>query len=175
MKILKYVLYTILFLYVAVIFLPKENFYFFAEHKLNERKIILSNETLSDFMGVFTAQEAHVSYYGDDIAQIDTIRIVPFILYNEAALESLHVSKKFQSFIPSEIDAVKIKFTPLYPTKLWLSADGDFGEIRGSYNMYDKKLRLILNPQEYFKQKYPTIYREFKDMDGELIYESSFE
>jgi hypothetical protein len=164
-----------LFLYAAIVFLPKENFYFLAEHKLSgEYKIILSDENLSDFFGIFTARGAYVSYYGDDIAQIDTIKILPFILYNEVGFESLHISKKFQNFIPSEINKIKVKFTPFYPTKLWLSSSGDFGEIWGSYGIYNKKLRLILKPQEDFGRKYSAIYREFKDINGELIYESSF-
>jgi hypothetical protein len=174
MRVLKYILWGALFFYIIIIFLPKENFYFFAEHKLHEHKIVIGNESLKDFFGVFTIKGSYVSYYGDEAAQIDTITVLPFILYNEIDVRNLHISKKFQNFVPSEIDKVKIKFTPFYPVKLWINLQGGFGEIYGSYNMYSKTVRFILKPQEDFKRKYPLIYGEFKDIDGELVYESSF-
>jgi hypothetical protein len=174
MKILKYILWSALFIYIVILFLPKENFYFFMEHKLNEYKIVLGNETLNEFFGIFSIKGAHVLYYGDEAAQIDMIRAAPFILYNEVRFENIRIAKKFQSFVPGEIESVKVKFTPFYPLKLWLSLNGEFGEISGNYNIYGKEIYLVLKPHESFRQKYPGIYREFKDIDGELMYESSF-
>ncbi|MDR2099771.1 MAG: hypothetical protein LBP40_02940, partial [Campylobacteraceae bacterium] len=139
-----------------------------------EHQVILSNETLSDFLGIFKAKDAVVSYFGDEAARIDEISAAPFIVYNEIELENVRIAKHFQSFVPDKIDAVKIKFTPFYPIKLWLNLNGEFGEISGNYNMYSKNIYLVLKPHESFKQKYPSIYREFKDIDGELVYESSF-
>jgi hypothetical protein len=174
MRVLRTVLWCVLFFYIVIIFLPKENFYFLAEHKLNEYKVTISNESLKDLFGIFTVKGSHVSYYGDEAAQIDTITLLPFILYNEVSFQNLHISKKFQSFVPSEISKASVKFTPFYPVKLWISLEGSFGEIYGSYNMYGKTARFVLKPQDDFRQKYPFIYGEFKDIDGELVYESSF-
>jgi hypothetical protein len=167
-------LWGALFIYIIILFLPKENFYFFIEHKLNEYKIVLGNETLSESFGIFNINDAHVLYYGDEAAKIDKIRVMPFILYNEIKFENIQIAKKFQNFAPSGIESVKAAFTPFYPIKLRLSLNGEFGEISGSYNMYGKKIYLVLKPHESFRQKYPGIYREFKDVDGELVYESSF-
>ncbi|MDR2790117.1 MAG: hypothetical protein LBB59_04005 [Campylobacteraceae bacterium] len=174
MKFLKYIFWCGLFIFITVLFLPKENFYFLMEHKLNEYKIVLGNETLSEFLGVFSVKNAHVSYFGDEAAQIGGIKAAPFILYNEVEFENIQIAKKFQSFAPGAIESAKVKFTPFYPIKLWLNLNGEFGKISGSYNMYGKKIYLVLKPHENFKQKYPSIYREFKEIDGELVYESSF-
>jgi hypothetical protein len=174
MRFLKYASSTILFLYIVILFLPKESFYFFAEHKLAEYKIVLSNESLKDFGGIFTVKDPHVSYSGEDVGQIDTITILPFILYNEISINGLHFSKSLQNFIPSEIDEIKARITPFYPVKIFISSKGSFGEIKGSYNIYSKTIRLVLKPQENFRQRYSLIYSNFKDIEGELIYESSF-
>ncbi|MDR1555181.1 MAG: hypothetical protein LBS39_04045 [Campylobacteraceae bacterium] len=173
MRILKYTLWVVLFFYIAIVFLPKENFYFFAEHKL-ERQISFSNESIKDSFGILKISDALISYYGDDAGRVDKITILPFILYNEVNVENLHLAEKFNKIIPVKIDKASFKTTLFYPIKIWISLSGDFGDISGNYNIYGKTIRLVLKPQENFKQRYPFIYKEFKDIDGELVYESSF-
>jgi hypothetical protein len=157
-----------------VLFLPKENLYFLIEHRMDEYKIILNNETLNDFGGVLTVSKPHVLYGGEEVGEIDEITILPFILYNEIDVKGLHFAKSLQNFIPSEIEKANVRATLFYPLKVWINIKGDFGEIDGSYNIYSKTIRFILKPQEGFRQKYPLIYANFKDVEGELIYESSF-
>jgi hypothetical protein len=163
----------VLFFYIVILFLPKENFYFFLEHKLFKDNIVLSNESLKDVGGILQINDVFVTSAGDEIAQIDEITILPFILYNEVDVKNLHLAKRFEGALPSKIDEASFKATLFYPIKIWIKLKGDFGDIDGSYNVYSKTVRLVLKPQENFKQKYPLIYAKFQNIDGELVYESS--
>ncbi|MDR1284941.1 MAG: hypothetical protein LBJ88_01930 [Campylobacteraceae bacterium] len=174
MRVLKYILWVLLFFYIVTVFLPKENFYFYLEDKLSNYNIVLGNESLKDFGGVLQINNALVAYEGDEIAQIDKITILPFILYNEVSVNNLHFASKFQRVIPNKIDKASFKATLFYPIKIWIKLKGDFGDVDGSYNIYNKTIRLVLKPQDDFKQKYSLIYANFRDVDGELVYESSF-
>jgi hypothetical protein len=155
------------------VFLPKENFYFLLEHKLSENNIVLNNESLKDFGGVLRINGALAVYGGDEIAQIDKITVLPFILYNEVSMKDLHFAKKLQTMFPGKIDEASLKATLFYPIKIWIKLKGDFGDIDGSYNIYSKTIRLVLKPQEDSRQKYPLIYANFQNIDGELVHESS--
>ncbi|MDR0579641.1 MAG: hypothetical protein LBG21_03460 [Campylobacteraceae bacterium] len=175
MKFFKYTLWVVLFVYIVILFLPKENFYFLLEQKLFEHKIVFGNETLKDFGGVLTVSNSRIIRNNEEIGQVEKIKILPFILYNEINVSGLHILKKsLTSYIPGEIDEISLKLTPFYPTRVWIKLNGSFGSIHGNYNIRSKKVRLVLEPQGDFRQKYPLIYRSFKDIEGELTYESSF-
>jgi hypothetical protein len=159
----------------VILFLPKENFYFLLEQKLFEYKVVFGNETLKDFGGVLTVSNSRIMRNNEEIGQVEEIKILPFILYNEISMSGLHISKKsFTNYVPGEIDEASLKITPFYPTKVWIKLNGSFGSIYGNYNIYSKKIHLVLKPQDDFRQKYPLIYKSFKDIEGELTYESSF-
>jgi hypothetical protein len=174
MRVLKFLFFAVLFIYLVILFLPKENFYYFAEEQLAKYKIALNNESVKDSYGVLSVDNISVSYGGENVAYIENAGVLPFIVYNEIDIKNVNVSKNFKSFIPSEIEAVSLKATVFFPVKVWINAKGDFGRIHGSYNIYSKTIRLVLEPENGFAGKYPLIYRNFKDTEGQLVYESSF-
>ncbi|MDR3178258.1 MAG: hypothetical protein LBT96_04660 [Campylobacteraceae bacterium] len=175
MKILKCILWIMLFFYIVIIFLPKENFYFLLEQKLNGHGVIFDNETLDDFGGVLSIKDSRIIYDNEEVGRIDKIAILPFILYNKIDISGLHIlANNLKGHVPEKIDEASFKITPFYPTKVWINLKGNFGYIHGSYNIYDKTIRLVLQPQDNFKQMYPFIYANFKNVEGELVYESTF-
>jgi hypothetical protein len=161
-------------LYLVVLFFPKENLYYYFEGKLEKYNVIFDNESISDNLGVLSVEGIDAYYGGENAAKIDKISLLPFIVYNEIKVERLNAAKKLQSFIPSQIDKASFKSTAFFPVKIWIDLEGNFGKIYGSYNIYNKKIRLILEPENDFAKKNPFIYSNFKDVEGRLIYESYF-
>jgi len=181
MKILKFLLFVVLFVALVILFLPKENLYYLAEGQLfkldgGKVSIVLSNESLKDNGFVLKVQNADVSYGGINVAHVEELNVMPFIAYNEVNIKHISVPKNFQSFVPAEVESATLKFSLFYPVKVWIHLEGEFGKIDGSYNIYSKTIHLNLEPDvRYgFATKHSFLYGEFKDVEGELVYESSF-
>jgi hypothetical protein len=185
MKILKFLLFVVLFVALVILFLPKENLYYLAEGQLfkldgGKVSIVLSNESLSDNGFVLKVQNADVFadalpyFSNENVAHIEELNVVPLIAYNEVNIKHISVAQKFQNFIPAQVESATLKFSLFYPVKVWIHLEGEFGRIDGSYNIYSKTIHLNLEPDNGIAARYPDLYKNFKDVEGELVYESSF-
>ncbi len=174
MKILKKIGWIFLFLYLVIIFLPKENLFYLGEKELSKYNIILNNEKLSDFLGVFSAKDMDVYYDGLNVGNIKDVNVLCAILYNQISINSANFNDNLRQFLPQEIKKISIKASALFPVRLFLDGDGDFGQISGYVDLYNKKIKLTLHPQENFVSKYPAIAQQFKKDKDEYIYETTY-
>jgi len=174
MRILKFLLFAVLFVALVILFLPKENFYYLAETQLSKYKVALNNESVKDSGFVLSVENADVLYGSENVAHIEELSVAPFIVYNEINIKNISVAKNLQSFIPAEAESITLKVSAFFPVKVWINIEGEFGKIYGSYNIYSKNIHLNLEPGNGFAAKYPLLNSNFKDVEGELVYESSF-
>lgn len=174
MKILKKIGWVFLFVYLVIIFLPKANLFYFAEKELSKQRIVLNDEKLSDFLGFFKVDGAKVYYDGLHVGDIDDINFIFTIFYNHISLNEANFNDNLRQFIPKEIKNLTVRGTILFPVRLFISGDGDFGEISGHVDLYNKKVKLKLYPQKDFVKRYPAIAQQFKKIKDEYIYETTY-
>lgn len=174
MKILKKFGWLLLFIYLIIAFLPKENLFYLAEQKIKPYNIVLNNESLKDRFFLFEINNGTLFYDGLHVGDVESIDMFLGLFYNQISLKNANFSDSLKQFVPKEITDFTIKSTIFYPIYFWIDGKGDFGEISGSANLYKKSVRLVLNPNKNFLTKYPTIAKEFKKINNEYVYEKTF-
>ncbi len=174
MKILKKIAWIFLFIYLVIVFLPKENLFYLGEKELSKQNVILNNEKLSDFFGLFSAKGMDVYYDGLNVGHVKDLSIFLGIFYNQISINDANFNSSLRQFIPQEIKKISIKASAFFPIRLFISGYGDFGQISGYVDLYSKKIKLILHPQKDFVSKYPAIAQELKKNKDEYIYETTY-
>lgn len=174
MKILKKLGWILLFIYLIIAFFPKENLFYLAEDKLKNYNIVLNHERLKDRLILFKIEQSSVYYDGLHVGDVRTLDTFIGLFYNQISLKNANFSENLRQFVPNKIDNLTIKSTILYPIKLWINGNGDFGEISGFFDLYKKKLKLILKPNKNVLTKYSSIVKEFKKINNEYVYEKNF-
>ncbi len=174
MKILKKVVWIFIFLYLVIAFLPKENLFYLAEEHLSKQNIILNNEKLRDYFGFFKIEQADVYYDGLNVGNISKTSVFLGLIYNQISINDANFNDSLRNFLPQEVKNITIRGSILFPVRLLISGNGDFGDISGYVDLYNKKLRLSLKPQKDFVGKYPAIAKQFKKDKDEYIYETTY-
>jgi len=172
MKILKLSFYPFILLFFILLFLPKENIYYFVEKKLFENKIILNEKNIKEGLFGLNVDDIDIFYDSTNIMKAEKLNLFFTIFYNRVMIKDIRAQKSFQNFMSEKIDTISLRHAIFYPTKVWINIRGEFGQINGNYNIKNKNVHLELKPQENFEKKYPFLRINFKDIEGKLIYES---
>lgn len=172
--ILKTLVYFLFFIFSLLIFLPKEQFYYFLEKQLSTKSIIVSNEIVDEKLFGINIKDAQLYYDGINFALVNNIDMTTFLFYNSVNFDSLRVSKSFSNFLPSNIDNLKLKYSILDFSSIKILSKGDFGEFEGKISIFDNKIIGELKPSNIMKTKYSNLLRRFKKVNGKYIYEFRF-
>ena len=84
----KIVLYFLFFIFTMLIFLPKENAYFFLEKKLFKYKVILSGEKIDEGIFDFNVNNADIFYNGIKFGKVEKITLDTYIYRNKFEINS---------------------------------------------------------------------------------------
>ncbi len=174
MKILKKLFLIFAFLYLCIIFLPKTNLFYLAQEQALKQNVIISQESLSDVLGIFSASNSKIYYDGLLVGNVKTIRLIPALFYNCLSISDAKFNSGFAQFIPKSIDSLKLRFTLFFPVRVFISSDGDFGDISGHFDLINQKLHLVLEPKKGFMSNYPELANQFKKINNEYVYETSY-
>ena len=113
--ILKYISVFILFIYMLLIFLPKENLYYFALEKLAEDKIELTNTKVQDKYISLILENTNIKYEKIKVASIENIEIKSLLFQTNIIIDNLKVQKSLKKFLPYDMKSIKITHSILNP------------------------------------------------------------
>lgn len=174
-KFLKFLAYTLFFIFALILFIPKVSLYYYAEQKLAENKIIFSNETAVDSGFSLKLNHANLSYNAIESASVESIEVKLLLLYNSLSAENIELSSIASSFVPLHIEAIDVRYTILNPLNIIAHARGEFGKARASLNILDKNVTILLTPSALMLNKYKKILQNFrKNPNGEYEYVKNF-
>jgi hypothetical protein len=186
--------YLVVFASSFIVFLPKENLYYFLEKKLLEQKIIIDNETLEDKGFYLNIENPTLYFDGILILKCMQVDIKPWIVYNNIEIKNIRLASNIATIIPPNlkpiiprsIDSIRIYHLFYNPTKIYFKINSDFGDVKGFLNILDKtiifkstnklgdlkakidlsKHRGVLNlkPSKIAKTKYKSILYRFKKL-----------
>ena len=113
--ILKYISVFILFIYMLLIFLPKENLYYFALEKLAEDKIELTNTKVQDKYISLILENTNIKYEKIKVGSIENIEIKSLLFQTNIIIDNLKVQKSLKKFMPYDMKSIKIIHSILNP------------------------------------------------------------
>lgn len=174
-KLLKFLGFTLFFLFALMAFMPKESFYFLLETQLKPYGIIISNETLESSLLGLEIQNLSISAKEIDAALVQNAKIKLLGVYNVVAFEGVSLSSLVDIYAPADIQTLEFSYTLLHPLHLKAEAKGDFGEARGSFSLLERSVELQLTPSQLMQMQYAKTLRMLKkDADGEYSYAKTF-
>ncbi len=173
--IFKPIIYLFLIIFLTIFFAPKINLYYQAEEILDNYKITVSAEKLTDNGYNFKINDGIIYYDDLVVAKIDEIAITPLLVYNKVDVKPFSFSDDMKQFIPLKIDNLNITHTVIDPLHVSIKSSGEFGSLDGIISILDKNISLILQPSKLLLDKKPFWLRKMKkDSQGGYHYESTY-
>lgn len=174
-KIGLFILYTILFIGALLFFTPKESLYYFGEEQLKPLGVVLGYEEAIDHG--FTLEIQHAKLYVQKIksANIGSIDIGLFLLYNSVTANNVVLDKTFEQFFPPLVEHIEIHQSIFNPLNVNAEAIGDFGEATATVNLLERNVSVILKPSKIMLSRYKNTLRQLKkSKEGDYRYEYKF-
>ena len=174
-KIALFFLYGILFFGALLFFTPKENLYYFAEEQLKPLGVVIGYEEAVDHG--FHLEILHSKLYIQKIksANIASIDIGIFGLYNTVSIDNVLLDKTFEQFFPPLIERIDLYQSIFSPLSLNADAVGDFGEATATVNLLDRNVSVILKPSKMMRSRYKSTLKQLKkSKEGDYSYVYKF-
>ena len=172
---LKSIIFFIIFLYLFVAFLPKENLYYFGLEQLKKYSVVVKNETIKEGYFDFELNKADIFFKGINAVHIEKIYLKSLLFDTTFLVEKIKVDEVFKRFVPAKIDKVLLKysiFNPLF-VNINLEAKGIRGY--GFIDILNKKLIINLKPSKKFIRDYKMVLKKLKKQsNGEYKIEYQF-
>ena len=173
-KIYKFIAYTLFFIVMSVLFLPKENLFFFLEKELVQKQIYISKEVLKEEAFGLEIKDMMLSYEGIDIVKVNKTEIETFLFYNTVFMQGGELSPLLSHYWPRKIESCRVVYSVTDPFVVKAVAKGDFGVIHAWYDIKTTILKVSLKASTLMLKKYQKSLRYFKRAkNGEYSYEKS--
>ncbi|GHS87029.1 hypothetical protein FACS189487_02380 [Campylobacterota bacterium] len=159
---------------LCVFFVPKRELYFAAERELEKLQVSISGEKASDLGWYFSINGGSIIYDRAKIAENGSASLIATIFFNRVKVESLTLSNNLASVAPKRIDSLEAIHTIFVPHKVFLSGEGEIGEISGTIDLLDRKISLLINAPTQIQQKYGQLFAGLEKTAEGFLYESNF-
>lgn len=152
-NILKGIFLFFIFYLSFLVFLPKENIYFYILEKLNKHGINVANEKFkSDFFG-FTIVSADIFYKGMNAIYMEEIEV-------SSSLFSLTIEGKNGKIDGLNLDTIELSWSLLDPMNVAILVDSKDLKGRGEYPLNGEVMRIFFTPTEAIAQKYQFLLEQ---------------
>lgn len=174
-KLLKFFGFLLFFLFALMAFMPKESFYFLLEEQIKPYGVIISNEVLDGGIFALDIKNLEISVKGIESAVVESARVTLLGVYNEVAFTNIELSSLVENYAPPSIQSVAISYTLANPFAIKATAQGDFGEAKGSFSFLELSAQVKLTPSTLMQMQYAKSLKMLKkDADGEYSYAKTF-
>lgn len=100
---------------MLLVFLPKENLYYFVLQKLSEQSIDVTNTSVEDKYLGLSLKNSNIKYEKIDVATVDSIVVKSLLFKTNITIDNLKVQKSLKQFLPYDLDYIKITHSILNP------------------------------------------------------------
>jgi len=162
-KFLKISFYTLFFAAMLLLFLPKENLYYYAKERLVERYgLFLDEKQVDEKLYTLSLKQGRVSYEGIEIATYAEAKAALYLFTNTIRVEDIVLSSLVKNYLPLHIEYIVCSYTLLEPLHISLDAKGGFGSAKGSFSLEERKLSVEIEASKELIQKYKRVLRYLK-------------
>ena len=185
---LKYNVHIIMVILFIMYFLPKVNFYFYAERVLEqtnlqpiakammvkEAKIHIVQEEIVD--NGFSIELNNANIYLNDIyiLNLGQLKIEPWLFYNNISIHSVRLNKSFEDEFPTRLDELHITQSIFSPLLIEVTGIFAYGSFDAQVDLGERKVHANLQVNKKFVKKYRKLLRQLKRVKGGYTYEYSF-
>jgi hypothetical protein len=159
---------------LLIVFLPKINLYYAAEKMMAKQNVYISDENLKDKGISFHIENASLLFEKLPLAQVEEIRLRPWILYNSIEVDTIVLNEGFADFLPSEIDTIEVKYWIFNPLYLKLSGQSKESLFYGEVDLLKRTLRIHLRLDVASEKQYKTMLGKLTPEEGGYRYEYKF-
>lgn len=163
--------YVVVFYITLILFLPKNEIVLYIDNKFLSKNEVKQNIQLENKIFGYSALNSRLMYQGNSIAQIKSIEINPYLVYNSIEISRIKLEGIVGGFFPSEIDKASIVYNITNPTKLSITIKGDFGNATGYLDIVAMKIHFEVVPSALMKKGYSFILNNMKKSNEIYIYE----
>jgi hypothetical protein len=169
----KILLIVVSFALGLIFFMPKMNLYYTMENILKKEHIMIEEGSIKDRWFDLHITDATLLYDGIASVNVGDISVKPWLVYNTLSATDVAPTKQLQQMLNVQAKEVSLRYSLLDYKHVLIEANGDFGEVEGSADIFAHTIRLNLTPSEAFKNS-PLIGQYFQKSEEGLIYESKF-
>lgn len=167
MKILlKTVVYILFFVFMLIVFLPKENLYFFALNKLKSQKIEAVHSEFKDTYVGLDIDKINIMYNKVEVSNISKVDFKTYLFTTNFDISDIRIDKSLNKFFPHSINYVNISHSIVDPLKINILSKFAMGECEGFIDLTTMTLKLNIDLSKSFRKKYPMIVRNFKKVES---------
>ncbi len=173
-KLLRLLLWALIFLYLAVALLPKEALFYQAERALEPMHIFINEKEVSDRLFSVTLEDATLLYQDVEAATAEGITLTTLLVYNSLSVTPFRINEDLAGFIPPGIEKLRITHHLFMPHRIRIEAAGDFGTAIGYADLLERRLRIDITFSSLVNRDYPALLKMVrKDTEG-YYYEYTF-
>ena len=173
-KIVKALLWSLLFLYLAVAMLPKEALFYKAETLLQPFKVYVNESGTSDRLLAFDINDATILFQDIEAAKIDTIRLTTLLFYNAVTVSPFRVKEDLAAFVPPVVDSLQLTHHIFMPHRIALYAKGDFGEARGYVDLLARRVHIDIDFAAVVSRNHRALLQMVRKNNEGYYYEYAF-
>ena len=173
-KLLKFILLIFITIYITVIFIPKKELFFLAELYLEKEKIVLSNETHSDYGLIFKISNGALYYDRLKAFDLSSITFLPLVVYNQISLDPIELEGALATVMPKDISYLKAYHTVFLPHIVFVKAEGGFGTLSGKIDLFNRTVDLMVDTPKVVENQYRALFAQMKRGENGFVYQSNF-
>ncbi len=174
-KLLKFLSYSLFFIFALILFVPKNSIYYFAEENLKQFDLVISNESLEDNFTTLKVKNLEISAKSIDAGVVEELDLTLLLVYNKLLFTNIELSSLVESYLPSKIENLEISYTLLNPLFVEGKSKGVFGDAHMFFNLQTRELSVSLHPSKKMFSSYRNSLKYFKkSATGEYVYAKTF-
>ncbi len=169
MKIVRFVIYIILFFLLMLLFFPKREFVYLLDQKLYQKGIVFEQKNIKESWFGINLYKNSIYYNKLKIANIKDIDAKLYLFKNTIKLNNVNLTTLYDS----NKDFKNITLTWSYKniTKLNIKGDGILGKIDGYVDFKQNLVHIVISATDKLK-KIGMLSSILKYKNGKYIYES---
>ncbi len=157
MNSLKYFGFVLIFLFSFIVFLPKENIYFYYLEKLQHKNISVQNEEISSGAFHLSVVKGDVFYKDINAFKVESIEMKYLLVYGKIVASNI-------LFDGLKIEDMEFDWNILKPLQFDILIVSSDLSGYGTYNMQNRSFELYLKPSGDLAKKYSAFFSQ-----GELM------
>jgi hypothetical protein len=170
----RFLAYSLFFVLALMYLMPKASIYYFFEGQIKPYSIVINNESVKDSGLGLKITDATVFIKSIDSAQIGSIGVDLFALFNAIDIKNVTLSSVAAAVMPLHIQEVHVRHSILNPLVIKVDGQGDAGVFHATFHLLDRVLNLSLKPSEIMLKNYKSTLTNLKRSEkGEYVYEKT--
>lgn len=170
----RFLAYALFFVLSLMYLMPKAGIYYFAEEQIAPYSVMINNEHVQERGIGLEITDATVFIKSIESAQIGSIEVDLFALFNSIDIRDITLSSVAAAVIPVHIQEVHIRYSVLNPLEVRLDGEAEAGVFHATFHLLERVLSMNLKPSDSMLKNYKSTLANLKRSEnGEYIYEKS--